>query len=71
MTTIGVPPTQVFGGTVAGSSATSSGRREARIVPELIDYNRVARQYQSGRGLSQNTLDAWRLAVSEFVPERS
>jgi len=40
-------------------------------VPELIDYNRVARQYQSGRGLSQNTLDAWRLAVSEFVPERS
>ncbi len=37
-------------------------------MPGLIDYDREASRYQSGRGLSPATLDAWRRAVIEFVP---
>jgi len=40
-------------------------------MPELIDYDRVAGRYQTGRGLSIKTLEAWRLAVAEFVPTRT
>jgi SAM-dependent methyltransferase len=34
----------------------------------LINYDREAGRYQSGRGLSHETLDAWRRAVTEFLP---
>ena len=37
-------------------------------MPEVIDYDSEASRYQSGRALSGDTLAAWHLAVSEFVP---
>jgi SAM-dependent methyltransferase len=34
----------------------------------LINYDKEAGRYQSGRGLSYETLDGWRRTVTEFLP---
>jgi ubiquinone/menaquinone biosynthesis C-methylase UbiE len=37
-------------------------------MPGSVDYDNEAGRYQGGRALSPETLDAWRPAVTEFVP---